>query len=885
MAAPTQRPSARRDALAALHAWLDAVLYGFSTLAVPIVLALLSVVALVYWDDFYAAPGARELGFRAVSATGQEALTPRQAADQLRDLPPILHLDNRLATTPFWVAVPIPAGDRSSDVVDFPSRHSRELTCWNGTTFEWLGHATRDATAGVLVPGKAGYVIDLGRIGPVTELLCRVTFIGPARMTVLQWPAGGFAASSQAFHRNAGLLEGGLIVLALFVLMTALINRNRVYILFATWLIVNLRMGSLSAGWDFHWLGGAIPEDLQPRGRLLTLAVYYALTITLFRTLFRDDLRQVGHVGLVRIAQWTCLPVLAGSLILPYPQFLLFLWVMTGVNAGVVIYLLARILSRLRSRVAMWYSASLFVMLFATLYEVVSAAFGLRGMIGAVNNVTGALASSLLASLAIAEQMRLDVIEKSRATEELRFMANSDSLTKVLNRRGIEKVLEAMLADSADGRPLALAYLDLDRFKLINDLFGHDAGDAVLRQVCLRVTAMLPQGVVMGRVGGDEFLIVMPDTRISEATMSCRRILLAIGGTSYRVADQAFHVRGSIGLIEVAPGTQIRDAVSTADRACRDAKDGHSDGLVIYEKSACALREHEAERRLAEHLSGSAATEGLFLVMQPILSLTAPRASLDFEVLLRMRDKEGRLVPTSSLIAAAEHSGRMGIIDRWVLSAALAWLRRHAAQLRNTRFVCLNLSGASLNDEQFLQDVDAMLAQNTDLAGLLCFEITESVALHDLENTRRFIDRVRGYGARVALDDFGAGYTSFSYLKELPADLLKIDGSFVVNMNRHAADAAIVEAVMNLGRQLGMKIVAEWAEDLDTVRRLAELGVDYVQGYAIARPQAPEALLAAASSASFIQDEETARYVRRLGGVDDTASRRARPAARPDLVS
>lgn len=173
-----------------------------------------------------------------------------------------------------------------------------------------------------------------------------------------------------------------------------------------------------------------------------------------------------------------------------------------------------------------------------------------------------------------------------------------------------------------------------------------------------------------------------------------------------------------------------------------------------------------------------------------------------------------------------------------------------------------------------------MLARNTDLAGLLCFEVTESVALRDLENTRRFIERVRGYGARVALDDFGAGYTSFSYLKELPADLLKIDGSFVVNMNRHAANVAIVEAVMNLGRQLGMKIVAEWAEDLDTVRRLAELGVDYVQGYAIARPQAPEALLAAGSSASFIEDEETARYVQRLGRADDV-----RPASNPSRPS
>jgi EAL domain-containing protein (putative c-di-GMP-specific phosphodiesterase class I) len=140
----------------------------------------------------------------------------------------------------------------------------------------------------------------------------------------------------------------------------------------------------------------------------------------------------------------------------------------------------------------------------------------------------------------------------------------------------------------------------------------------------------------------------------------------------------------------------------------------------------------------------------------------------------------------------------MGVIDRWVMSTTLAWLNEHQRRLTNTRFVCMNLSGASLNDEKFMQDVFAMLAANIDIARHLCIEITESVALHDLNNTRQFIDKVRSFGAKVALDDFGAGYTSFSYLKELPADLLKIDGSFIVNMNNHPANVAIVEAIVNL---------------------------------------------------------------------------------------
>ena len=419
------------------------------------------------------------------------------------------------------------------------------------------------------------------------------------------------------------------------------------------------------------------------------------------------------------------------------------------------------------------------------------------------------------------------------------------------------------------GKPFALAYLDLDRFKLINDLFGHNAGDEVLQQVCKRITDVVSGSIRVGRIGGDEFAIVLPDTRMALAALVCQGVVRSIGSSPFRVGEKAFTVRGSIGLIEVTPGTSIKDALSTADRACREAKRGHHEGLVVYDRTADAFRQHEAELRLVELLSTSAATDGLYLEMQPIMSLKAPNESLNFEVLLRMRGADGKIVPTDRLISAAENSGRMGVIDRWVLATTLAWLSEHQRQLKSTRFVCMNLSGASLNDEKFMQDVFAMLAANTDIARHLCIEITESVALHDLNNTRLFIDTVRGFGAKVALDDFGAGYTSFSYLKELPADLLKIDGNFIVNMNGHPANVAIVEAIVNLASNLGMQTIAEWAEDTATVQTLADIGVNYVQGYIVARPQPPEALLTAESSASFIRDEQLLRFTSILGKSED----------------
>ncbi|MET0856491.1 MAG: EAL domain-containing protein, partial [Telluria sp.] len=195
------------------------------------------------------------------------------------------------------------------------------------------------------------------------------------------------------------------------------------------------------------------------------------------------------------------------------------------------------------------------------------------------------------------------------------------------------------------------------------------------------------------------------------------------------------------------------------------------------------------------------------------------------------------------------------------------------------QFVCMNLSGASLNDERFVQDTIDILARHVHVASRLCMEITESVALHDLDNTRRFIDQVRTFGVKIALDDFGAGYTSFSYLKELPADVLKIDGNFIVNINAHPANVAIVEAIVNLAVNLGMKTIAEWAEDTATVQTLAEIGVDYVQGFAVARSQAPERMLTAASSASFIQNEELALLARTLGAPVNAA------VAQPGMMS
>ena len=960
-----------------LRSALERLLWVLAIYIVPAAIGVVSILALVLWDDQYAVDGGKPLALQIYSGASA-GLGKEQARSKVDAAPVLNHFDTGRSELPVWFGFVPPPSKVGEAAVEFPSRHAVEMTCWNRASLRPLGQSSRSTSGGLLAPSKAGFALQID--DPGEAVLCRASFVGPARLTAAAWSAEDLNRSIHEFHRKSGLLDGGLIVLAVFVLMTALINRQILYVLFAAWLVVSLRMGAITAGWDVQWLGHAVPAAWLSQSRSVTVAVYALLTLTLYRALFHEELTKTRYAWPIRVTQWLCLPFLLTSFFLPYKFWLPVTWLVTALGLVLMTFSLCSILMRTRSRVAMWYSASMAVIFLSSLSEIVAAASGIKGFLGAANFVTVALTSSLLAALAIAEQMRKehqqrlqvqaelehnfnampiglftldpqgrflsanpalldmlgskvlapgsnswqqyfdqgawtqlhhfvyalvggeleikgkrprdgteprrflvqatlandkiegslqDVTEKSRAAEDLNFLAYNDPLTKVLNRRGVEIAFSAAAAQLAQGKPLALAYLDLDRFKLINDLYGHNAGDEVLQQACKRITDVVSGAIRIGRVGGDEFVIVLPDTKMPLAALVCQGIVRSIGSEPFRVGEKAFHVRGSIGLIEVSPGALIKDALSTADRACREAKRGHSDGLVVYDHDAAAFRQHEAELRLVEHLSTPAATEGLYLEMQPIMSLKAPHGSLNFEVLLRMRDPEGKLVPTDRLIAAAENSGRMGLIDRWVLSTTLAWLSTYQRQLSNTRFVCMNLSGASLNDEKFMQDVFAMLAANVDIARHLCIEITESVALHDLNNTRHFIDTVRSYGAKVALDDFGAGYTSFSYLKELPADLLKIDGSFIVNMNSHPANVAIVEAIVNLAGNLGMQTIAEWAEDTATVQTLTEIGVDYVQGYIVARPQSPEVLLTAESSASFIRDEQLVRFTNILGKIED----------------
>jgi hypothetical protein len=390
---------------------LDVVLRAFAIYIVPLGIAIMSVVALVSWQEHYVSGGDETLGIQVLAAN--VPLSPAQAVLQLSLRPPVESYDTQLSEAPVWFSFTAHALQQNDEQharqegdVEFPSRHAIDMTCWDGRTLAPLGDASRAGAHGAMATVKSGFALHLP--AGVDRVLCRAGFVGPARLTVLEWPAGQLEKSIQRFHRKSGLLDGGMIVLTVFILLTALINRQVLYVQFAGWLILNLRVGALSAGWDFQWLGQAVPHNWLLPLRAVTIALYAMSTLTLYKTLFGAELSNTRFGPLLRFSQWVCLPFLACALILPYRMFLPLMWGVVAFGLSLMTLGLAASMLRSRNRVAMWFAASFAVTFLSSLAEVIAAALGMREIVDVVNSVTAALASSLLAALAVAEQMRIE---------------------------------------------------------------------------------------------------------------------------------------------------------------------------------------------------------------------------------------------------------------------------------------------------------------------------------------------------------------------------------------------------------------------------------------------------------------------------------------------
>jgi diguanylate cyclase (GGDEF)-like protein/PAS domain S-box-containing protein len=429
-----------------------------------------------------------------------------------------------------------------------------------------------------------------------------------------------------------------------------------------------------------------------------------------------------------------------------------------------------------------------------------------------------------------------DVTEERRLLQQIAHDAMHDSLTGLVNRREFERRLEyALTSVQEHGLSHILCYLDMDQFKIVNDTAGHAAGDELLRQVVRLLRGTFRQRDTFARLGGDEFGLLLENCQLDQALVICNEIRTKIREIIFSWEGQNFQVRVSIGVVPINVNTEsVTQLLSQADIACYSAKDLGRDRIHVYE-----IGDIETTRRYNEILQASrlrdAITNNQFrLYCQPISRLLGEETEFKhYEVLMRMMDTEEHLVMPGAFIPPAERYGLMPAIDRWVIRATLMAMSRHATQ--GMQFA-INLSGTSLDDETLLEYVLEQIREFSIPPEQICFEITETAAIHHLNKAQQFIQAFRGQGGKISLDDFGSGFSSFRYLKSLPVDYLKIDGSFVHDMLSNRSDQVMVEAITLIAHTLNIGVIAEHASELEIITRLREIGVEYAQGMGIGIP-------------------------------------------------
>ena len=422
-----------------------------------------------------------------------------------------------------------------------------------------------------------------------------------------------------------------------------------------------------------------------------------------------------------------------------------------------------------------------------------------------------------------------------------------DSLTGLINRREFENRIKHALdnAHSSDVRH-ALCYVDLDNFKIVNDTCGHIAGDELLKQLTIKLRMELREADTLARLGGDEFGILLEGCSIEHAIDPAENIRRIVEEFRFVWDNKAFRIGASIGLVPITSDSgNLTDVLSAADSACYVAKDQGRNRVHVYEPTDEALVERHGQMQWVQRIQNVLEDSRFRLFFQPIAKLSAAageRHTTHGEVLIRMLDENNELVGPGAFIPSAERYSLMPAIDRWVVENTFRMLTLDQEHVKNRiSTCCINLSGQSLSDDRFTDFLVSQIRESGVPPEVLCFEITETAVIANLCHASKMISILRDMGCRFALDDFGVGLSSFSYLKNLAVDYLKLDGCFVKNMVNDPIDRAMVKAINQIGHTMNIKTIAEFVEDEATLHTVHEIGVDYAQGYVIAKPMPIEA--------------------------------------------
>lgn len=433
-----------------------------------------------------------------------------------------------------------------------------------------------------------------------------------------------------------------------------------------------------------------------------------------------------------------------------------------------------------------------------------------------------------------------DMTRERQYMESLSWQATHDSLTGLSNRREFEYRLEQALERSAQRNDRhSLMYLDLDQFKLVNDTCGHAAGDELLRQTCSVLESCLREGDTLARLGGDEFGVLLENCPPDVAEQIAENLRQGVENLHFVWDRRPFNITVSIGVVHVsAMLVSVEEALRCADMACYLAKEKGRNRAQVFSPDDSELSMRFGEMAWVQRIR-QALDEDRFRLFAQRIRAVDPQAEegLHVELLLRVLDENGRLVPPNDFIPAAERYGLMPLIDRWVANRAFEILaERREAGCAPIATCAINLSGATIGDASFIQ----MLRELQPTYGLapenICFEVTETSAIANLVSATQFIHELKAMGYRFSLDDFCAGMSSFVYLKHLPVDYLKIDGSFIKDMLDDPIDRAMVQVINQIGHVMGKRTVAEFVESEEILEALREIGIDYAQGYAVGRP-------------------------------------------------
>ncbi len=415
-----------------------------------------------------------------------------------------------------------------------------------------------------------------------------------------------------------------------------------------------------------------------------------------------------------------------------------------------------------------------------------------------------------------------------------------DQLTGLINRREFERRLGTALASARqNGLHHIICYVDLTQFNVVNNTFGYDGGDRLLAEIAELFDSQLGDRGVLARIGGDEFGMLLEECTTKEALAITTLYREAMHNYRFTVDEKSLAISFSAGVVSI---TKESDSIITllqaAETCCRIARGKGSNYVQVFSAEDTGLFRHLEVLKWVTKIDEALDNESLDLRHQPIVGIKGEGISVHHsEILIGLLNDEGEMISPADFVIAAEHFRRMAAVDRWVIERAFEWMVKHSDKLTEIGGLAINLSGSSLNEEGFVDFILALALKLKVPMGKVCFEITETAGIANLSNASEFILAVKKTGCQFALDDFGSGLSSYAYLKNLPVDFLKIDGMFIKNMDSNPYDYAVVKSITEIGHFMGKEIIAEFVENEGILSMLREIGVDYAQGYAIAKPQ------------------------------------------------